>query len=41
MKKIRDFIYNTNDILIAVLIVAAAAGAIWWGLSELLSYSAF
>ena len=38
MKKFKDFIYDKNDIIIAVLILAVAALIIFWRLSVILEY---
>jgi len=38
MKKLRDFIYDTNDIIIAILILVVAAGIIFWRMSAILDY---
>lgn len=38
MKKLKDFIYDKNDIIIAVLILAVAALVIFWRLSVILEY---
>ena len=38
IKKIRDFIYDINDIFIALLIVLIAAGIIVWRSSSILKY---
>lgn len=38
MKKFKDFIYDKNDIIIAVLILAVAALVIFWRLNIILEY---
>ena len=38
MKKLKDFIYDKNDIVIALLILAAAAFIIFWRLDIILEY---
>ena len=38
MKKFKDFIYDKNDIIIAVLILAVAALVIFWRLNVILEY---
>ena len=38
MKKFKDFIYDKNDIIIAILIMAAAALIIFWRLNVILDY---
>ena len=38
MKKLKDFIYDKNDIIIAILILAAATLVIFWRLSVILEY---
>ena len=38
MKKFKDFIYDKNDIIIAVLILAVAALIIFWRLNVILEY---
>lgn len=40
MKKLKDFIHDTNDILLAIVIVAIAAGIIFWRLNAILEYPA-
>ena len=39
MKKIRDFIYNFSDIFTAVLVLALAAGIIFWRVQVIMGYS--
>jgi len=39
MKKIKDFIYDYNDVLIALLIVCAAGLIIFWRVNAVLDYS--
>ncbi len=41
MKKLRDFIYDYNDILVALLIIAAAALVILWRVGEVMDYPAY
>lgn len=38
MKHIKDLIYNINDIVLAILIVAVAAGIIYWRMNIILDY---
>lgn len=38
MKNFKDFFYDKNDILIAVVILAIAVGLIWWRLSVIMDY---
>lgn len=38
MKKLKDFIYDKNDILIAVLILVVAAAIITWRMEIILNY---
>ena len=38
MKKIKDLIYNFNDIFIAILILALAVGIIAWRVDEIMAY---
>ena len=38
MKRLKDFIHDTNDILLAVIIVVIAAGIIFWRLNIILDY---
>jgi len=38
MKKLKDFIYDKNDIIIAALILAAAALIIAWRMDVILQY---
>lgn len=38
MNKIKDFIYDKNDIVIAVLILAVAASVIFWRMDIILAY---
>lgn len=38
MKKIRDFIYNTNDILLVLIILVVAAGVIMWRMEAIMAY---
>lgn len=38
MKKFKDYIYDKNDIIIAILIMAAAALIIFWRLNVILDY---
>ena len=40
MKKIKDFIYNTSDILVASLILIVAIGVIFWRMQAILNYPA-
>ena len=38
MKKLKDFIYDTNDILIALLILVIAAAVIMWRMNVFMDY---
>lgn len=38
MRRLKDFIHDTNDILLAVVIVIIAAGIILWRLGIILDY---
>ena len=38
MKKFKDFLYDKNDILIAVLILVVAAAIIAWRMDVILQY---
>ncbi len=38
LKKIRDFIYDINDIFVAIIILLAAAGIIVWRSSAIMAY---
>ncbi len=38
MKKIKDLIYDYNDILLALLIIAAAAAIIMWRVNDIMAY---
>ena len=38
MKKIKDLIYDYNDIFVALLIIAAAAAIILWRVSDIMAY---
>jgi hypothetical protein len=38
MKRIKDFLYDTNDILIAIIILLAAVTIIFWRLSIIVEY---
>lgn len=40
MRKIRDFIYNISDIFITLLVIALAAGVIFWRVQVIMGYSA-
>ena len=37
-KKLRDFIYDINDIFVAVIILALAAGIIYWRTTNIIAY---
>ncbi len=39
MKKIRDFIYDYNDIFLAILIIVVAAAVIFWKVSDIMAYT--
>ncbi len=38
MKKIKDLIYDYNDIFLALLIIAAAAAIIFWRVTDIMAY---
>ena len=38
MEKLKDFLYNKNDLIIALLILAAAAAVIYFRLRAIMSY---
>lgn len=38
MKKLKDIIYDYNDVLVALLIVAVAAGVIYWRVNVVMAY---
>lgn len=38
MRHIKNFIHNINDIVLAILIVAIAAGLIYWRMQVILDY---
>ena len=38
MRHIRNFIHDINDIVLAILIVAIAAGIIYWRMQIILAY---
>ena len=38
LKKIRDFIYDINDIFVAIVILLAAAGIIFWRSTAIMAY---
>lgn len=38
MRSIRNFFHNINDILLAIIIVAVAAGIIYWRMNIILDY---
>ncbi len=39
MNKIKDFFYNKNDIIIAVIILLIAAGVIYWRVGAIIDYT--
>ncbi len=41
MNKIKDLIYNMNDILVALMILAAAAFIIYWRVGAIMDYPAY
>ena len=41
MNKIKDLIYNMNDILVAMLILAVAASIIYWRVETIMDYPAY
>jgi len=38
MKKLKDLIYDYNDILLAIIIIALAAGIIFWRVADIMAY---
>lgn len=38
MSKIKDFVHNSNDIILALVITAIAVGVIFWRLTVILDY---
>jgi hypothetical protein len=38
MKKLKDIIYDYNDIFLAVIIIAIAAGIIFWRVADIMAY---
>lgn len=38
MKNAKDFFHNINDILLAVIIIALAAGIIFWRMNVIMDY---
>lgn len=40
MKKIKDFIHDSNDILLALFIIVIATGVIFWRMNSILDYPA-
>lgn len=40
MNKIKDFFHDSNDILLAILIILIAAGVIFWRMQVILDYPA-
>ena len=38
MEKIKDFIYDKNDILVALLVLVFAALLIWWRMDVIMEY---
>ena len=41
MKKLKDFIYDYNDIVLAILIIIVAGAVIFWKVSDIMAYPAF
>ncbi len=41
MNKIKDLIYNMNDIIVALLILAVAGSVIYWRVNEIMDYPAY
>ena len=41
MKKIKDFIYDYNDIVLAILIIVVAGAVIFWKVSDIMAYPSF
>ncbi len=39
MKRIKDFIYDYNDIFLAILIIIIAAAVIFWKVSDIMAYT--
>ena len=38
MEKLKDFIYDKNDILVALLVLVVAAAFIWWRMDAIMEY---
>ena len=38
MNRIKDFFHNVNDIILAIVIIAAAAGIIYWRMNVIMAY---
>ena len=38
MNRIKDFFHNVNDIILAIVIIAAAAGIIYWRVNIIMDY---
>ncbi len=41
MKKLKDLIYDYNDIVLAILIILIASAIIFWKVSDIMAYPAF
>ena len=41
MKKLKDLVYDYNDILLAIVIIVVAAGVIFWKVSDVMAYPSF
>ena len=41
MRKLKDFIYDYNDIMLAVVIIVVAAGVIFWKVTDVMAYPSF
>lgn len=41
MKRIRDFFYNCSDIFVTLLVLALAAGVIFWRVQNIMGYSEY
>ena len=39
MNRIKDFFHNVNDIILAIVIIAAAAGIIYWRVNIIMDYT--
>lgn len=41
MRKLKDFIYDYNDIMLAIVIIVVAAGVIFWKVTDVMAYPSF